>query len=187
MISGVFRVNVQRECELAVAFQTCTLLVALERLFQVSFSCFGRVALCLLLDPLAFARDEDFVLAGLLFLARLREVAHSHTGMAAHTEFFAAELLARLLTFPVAVTLFLALVGATFQSLSAHLSTTYFAQPTRLVLQNILATQARLCRQIGALWAVFVVAMAVVCNLRVAAVLWSLAWEPARWRLSTAG
>jgi hypothetical protein len=80
-----------------------------------------------LLDPLTFTCDENLVLTRPLLFAGLRKVAYGHAGMSTNTELFAAELFAGLLAFPVAVTLFLALVGATLESLSTHLSTTYFA------------------------------------------------------------
>lgn len=93
-----------------------------------------------MLDPLAFTRDDDLVLAGLLLLARLWEMTSGHIGMPANTQLFAAGLFARLLTLPTTVTLLLALVGTTLQGATADLTASDLAEPTRLVLDDILST-----------------------------------------------
>jgi hypothetical protein len=79
------------------------------------------------------------VLTRLLLLARLREVACSHTRMPTNTQLFSAELLARLLALSSAMALLLALMSTAFESLSTYFSTAGLAEPTRLVFQNVLA------------------------------------------------
>ena len=74
VVGLVLRVDVEGKCEFAVALEARAFLVALEGFLGVAIAGFGGVALGLLLDPLALAGDDDLVLAGLVFFARLREV-----------------------------------------------------------------------------------------------------------------
>ena len=146
MVCFVLRIDVECQCKLAIALKTCTLFVALQRLLVVAIARLRGVALCLLLDPLTFARNDDLVLAWLLLLAGLREVARCHIRVSTSTQLLAAGLLARLFALASTMTLLLAFVGTTFQSTTAYLPTANLAKPTGLVLDDVFAAQARLSR-----------------------------------------
>jgi hypothetical protein len=62
--------------------------------------------------------------------------------MSANTQLLTACLLARVFAFAAAVTVLLALVDATLQSATADFTTADFGEPTRLVLDDVFATQA---------------------------------------------
>lgn len=185
MIGLMLWIDIQRQCELAVALKTCALLIALQCLLAVAFAGPRGVTLRFLLDPLTLASNDDLVLTGPIFFARLREVAGCHVRMTTDTQFLAASLLAGLFAFTTAVALLLALVYAALQGTTTDLAAANFAEPTRLVLDNILAAQAGLGRQVRALWAVFLVTVTIVADLRVTAALWPLTRESAWRRPST--
>lgn len=179
-------INMQCERKLPVPLQACALFVALERLLQVALSMPRGVALCLLLDSLAFARDEEFLRAWLLFFARLWEVARCRAWVAADTELLATRLRAWIFAFARPMTLLLALVRPASESTSAYFAAARFVEPARLVLENALSAQAGLGRQVSAFGAFLVIDVAAVVELRMPAVLGSLAREAAWWRLSAA-
>lgn len=185
MIVLVLRVNVERKCQNAITLQSCTFFVALEHLFQITVAVTRSIALGFLLDSLAFAGNEDLVWAWLLFFARLREMAGCQARVATNTELFATCLSAGVFTFSRPVALLLAFVCPTFERTSADLTAAYLSQPTWLILQNTLATQTRLGCQKSALGAWLVVLMAAVVQLRMTAILGSLALEATRRRLRT--
>lgn len=63
------RVDVKRQGEFAVAFESRALVVALQRLIEVTRTVLGGIALCFLLDALALACHKDLVLACFVFFA----------------------------------------------------------------------------------------------------------------------
>lgn len=146
---------------------------------------FRRCALGLLLDSLAITSYEDLVLTGLVFLAKLWKVAWSHTRMSTDAQFLATLLLARLFAIPRSMTLFLTFVSATLQCLPANIATPNVREPTRLVFQDIFATQTCLRRQEGTLGTILIFTMAIVRHLRVAAILRAFTRKAARRWLCT--
>ena len=187
MVCVMLWIDIERQRKLAVALKTCAFLVALQSLLVVAFAGLGSVAFCLLLDSLALASNDDLVLARLVFLARLWKVTGCHVRMPTDTQFFAAGLLARFFTLATTVTLFLTLVNTTLQGATTDLATTDLAEPARLVLDDVFATQTWLCRQVRAFRTVLFVTVTVVANLRVATILWSFARKSARRRPSATG
>jgi hypothetical protein len=85
------------------------------------------------------------------------------------------------------MTLLLALVSTAPESPSAGLAAANLVQPTWLVLEYALATQARLGRQESTLGTWLVVSVASVVCLRMTTVLGPLAPEATRWGLGAAG
>lgn len=79
-------------------------------------------------------------------------------------------------------------VRATLQFLSTNLTAACILQPALNVLQILLAAHAALLDQEGTFWAVFIVEMTVVLNLRMSACLWTVAlittrrWLGAAWQ-----
>lgn len=185
MICLMFWIDIKRQCKLTIALKTCAFLITLQSLLVVAFTEFGSVALSLLLDSLTLASDDDLVLARLVFFARLWEVTRCHVRMSTGAQFFATGLLAGLFTLATTVALLLAFVNATLQGAAADLATADFAEPARLILDDILATQTRLCRQVRAFGTVLFVTVTSMTNLRVTTALWPLAGESARRRSST--
>jgi hypothetical protein len=179
------RIDIECQCKLAIALKTCAFFIALQDSLVVAIARLRCVAFRLLLDPLTFARNDDLVLAWLLFLAGLREVARRHIRVSTGTQLFAAGLLAGLFALTTTVTLLLAFVDTTLQSTTTDLPTADLAEPARLILDDILATQTRLGCQERTLGAVLFVSMAGMAHLWMATALWSLAGETTRRRLST--
>jgi hypothetical protein len=114
-------------------------------------------------------------------------VAWSQAWVTANTELFTTGLSAWFFALSGSMTLLLTLVGTTLQSPSADLAAANLVQPTWLVLEYALTTQARLGRQKSTLGTWLVVSVASVIQLRMAAVLGSLALEATWWRLRAAG
>lgn len=83
--------------------------------------------------------------------------------------------------------LLLAFMSTTSERSSANLSATDVVEPTRLILEDILATQARFCRQVWAFGAIFIVTMTSVWHLRMATILGALTGKSTGRRLGTAG
>ncbi len=188
MVVGVGRVDVERHGELSVALEAEAFAVAGQCLFGVSRRGFRRVALDLLLDPLARTGYPQLVLAWPVLLAVERRVACVRTRMGA-TLLFAAELVARLagiFALPRPMAGFLAAVESTFQLLAANLTAAHVCQPARLILQPAPAAHAVFGREKRTLWAVLAVHMTVVRHLRMAACLGSPAFKHTRRRLRAA-
>lgn len=186
MVGLMLWIDVERQCKLAVTLKTSALLITLQSLLAVAFAGLGSITLRFLFYPLTLAGDDNFVLTRPILFAWLRKVAGRHVRVTADTQLLAASLLARFFALTATVTLLLAFVYTAFESTTADLAAANFAEPARLVLDNILAAQAVLGGQVWALGAVFFVAVTVVANLRVTAALWSLAREAAwRWSRTT--
>ena len=102
------------------------------------------------------------------------------------TELFATGLSTGLFTLSGSMALLLAFVCTAFESTTANLATADFVQPARLVLENALAAQTRLCSQKSTLGTSLVVFMAGVVQLRMTAFLGAFTLEPAwRWFRTT--
>lgn len=186
MVILVLRIHIEGKSQLPIPFKACTLLIALEDSLQVTVTMFRCTALGFLLDPLAFTGDENLLRTGLLFFASSREVTRCHARVSACTELFATRLGACLIALSGSMTLLLAFVCTAFQGAPTHLATVSLVEPTRLVLQNALPTQASLCGQISAFRTVLVVAMTAMIKLWVSTVFGSLTLEPTWWRIRTA-
>lgn len=70
----------------------------------------------------------------------------------------------------------MARVRAAFEQFAADTAAAGVRQPTRLVLENLLAAETGLLRQIWAFGTGLVVGMAVVRRLGMTARLWAFAW-----------
>jgi len=70
-----FLIDVEGERELSVPLESSALLIALQCLISIAFYQLRGIAPRFLLDTLAFARDKDLVLAGLVLSARRGSVA----------------------------------------------------------------------------------------------------------------
>lgn len=171
MIGFVLWIDIECQSKLAIALETCTLLIALQRLLTVAFAGLRGVTLSFLFDPLTVAGNDDLVLTRPFFFAQLREVARCHVRMTTDTQFPAASLLAGFLALTTAVALLLALVNTALQCTTTDLAAANFTEPTRLIFDNVLAAQARLGRQVRALGAIFLVTVTVVTYLGVPAAL----------------
>jgi hypothetical protein len=123
VIALVLRVNVQGDGKLVVSLETCTLFIAFQCLLGVPVSLLRRCAFNLLLDSLTLTSHKDLVLTGLLFLARRGEMTRGHAWMAAYTELLTTGLPAGLFALSGAMTLLLAFVSTTSESLATYVST----------------------------------------------------------------
>ena len=139
-------IDIERQGQIAVAFKASALIVAFESLLQVAFRIFGSTAFGLLLDTLAFASDEDLVLAGFLLFAGHGRVAESHAWVPAGIEVLSARLCARLFARSGNMALFPAFMGTTAQAFPTDIGASDFGQPARLVLERVPTTQARFGR-----------------------------------------
>lgn len=77
-------------------------------------------------------------------------------------------------------------MSATLQFLPAWTSTPRLSEPTWLVSQHFFSTNAGLLDQKGALWALHIVRMTLMFDLRMTALSATCARKPALWRLSPA-
>lgn len=110
-------------------------------------------------------------------------MANSVAWMATNTQLFATRLLAWFVAFTRPMTLLLALVDTAPKCSSTDLAATSLAEPTRLILEDILATQTWFRGQVNAFRAFLFVPMTVVTRLWMATVSRSLTFEAARGRL----
>lgn len=138
---------------------------------------------------MAIASDENLVGARLVFLTSRRRVANGLVWMAADLLRLSARLLTRtatgILTLAFAMTRLAAEVRATLQFFATNLPATGILQPALLVLQTFLTTHATLFNKKRTSWAVFVIHVAIVLNLRVTTGLRTVALEATGRRLST--
>lgn len=186
------RVNVEGFSELAVAFLSETLVVTFKRLavrslwFQA-----GRQALDLLFSTLAVAGKEGLGLTWSLFFAcewgmALVEILVA-AGFASLTARLTAVRARYTCIFTVsAMTQKVAEMRIAFQLLPTWTSTSRLSEPTRLIPQHLLATNAGLFNQKWTLGAVHVVWVALMFNLRMATCSATGAWKAALGWLSSA-
>ena len=183
-----FLINVESECQLAVAFQSGTLLVARQRLCEITLAGLGCVASHLLLLSLAFTGDEDLVGTSFVLFASSGSVADGFIWVATSLFGLAARLLARstpsIFALAIAVTRLGAEVRATLELSATNLSTADVLQPALLVLETLLATHTTLFDKEGTSRTALVVHVAIVLDLRMTACLGTVALEAAWRRLS---
>lgn len=140
-------VDIECESESAVALEAGAFVVAFERLGAVSCGRARGTALGLLLDALAVAGDEYFVLAWFSFFADAGDVALVLARVGASL-LFAAILLAGLaciFALSGLVACLTAVVVSALESPTADFPATHVLQPARLVLELVFSTQAGLC------------------------------------------
>jgi hypothetical protein len=183
-----FLIDVERECQLAVALQSGTLFVARQRLCKVALTGLGCVASHLLLLSLAFTSDEDLVGASFILFASSRSVTDSFVWVITSLFRLAAGLLARstssILTLAITVTRLGTEMRATLELSATDLSTADVFQPALLVLETLLAAHTALLHQEGTPRTALVVHMAIVLDLRMTTCLGTVALEAAWRRLS---
>ena len=117
-------------------------------------------------------------------------MAELFAGMAARFLGFSTLLLARLpdiLTLAWSMAWLSTEVRPAPELLATNLATTDISQPTWLILQCPFPAHAGLLHEKWTFRARLSVTMAVVGDLRMATILWTLAFEPARWWRGTAG
>lgn len=142
MIILAIRVNVQCCGKDLISLQPSTFLVALQSLLKIAFAVLRSVAFRFLLDPLAFASNQNLVCAWLLFLARHGKMTLSHTWVTTCTQLLATSLCTRLFTLSWAMALLPATMQAATQLLPTDLGASHLVQMARLVLESVLSTKA---------------------------------------------
>jgi len=183
------RVDFKSRSQLMVALQTETFVVALQgRLGRRPRVESRGLATDLLLAILAGTSDECLRLAGLVLLAGIRGVALLCASVLARFADFTTWLQAvcpgdpYVFALPGSVAVFLALMSAALERLAARQATSGLFEPARLVLQDLLSTNARLLHQKGALWARYIIRVTLVLNTGMSASASPVALKPAlRW------
>lgn len=185
MVVCMVRVDVERVSEAPVALQTETLVVAFQCIARGRWVGPGSLTADLLLAVLAGAGDEGLALARLVLAARVRCVARVGAGVVAGLADLAARLGAvrtcdaDVLALARPVAEFAALVGAALEFLAARESAGCAVEPTGLVLERFLSTDAGLFDEEGTFGARDIVRVALVGNSWVTAELRSGAVEAA--------
>jgi len=148
------RVDFKSRSQLMVALQTETFVVALQGRLRRRPRVESRgLATDLLLAILAGTSDECLRLAGLVLLAGIRGVALLCASVLARFADFTTWLQAvcpgdpYVFALPGSVAVFLALMSAALERLAARQATSGLFEPARLVLQDLLSTNARLLHQ----------------------------------------
>jgi len=184
-------IDIEREGQPTVTFQSGALFVARQRLRKVSVTGLGSITSHLLLLSLTFTSNEDLVGASLVLFTSSGSMADGLVWVLTSLFGLAAGLLTRstpsIFTIAITMTRLGTEMRATFELPAADLSAAHVFQPALLVLETLLATHTALFDKEGTSGTALVVHVTVVLDLRMSTCFGTIALEAAWRRLSATG